>query len=272
MLRAAKEESTPRKGKRRSDLAYTPEDLMHFTESLGAYAREVLPPLRPTRRSLSSRATTSVSGSTYVQTLPSRWRPQDPYSEIPSKPAHMSRETDSRPNRGTPSGISTSSSSCSSGLQVITEPDIVSSVSSASREGVEPKSALARQDEQTRPEPHAPTFFEIRDTISREYINDPEGNILSHPKVKHPAKEPLVPKTRQIGRHKMTLSATEFRINNHSYVVTKYHVADALFETLLQHPDKFDGLVAVLDAGEERKKWDGIPGWVADSRQIMRQA
>jgi hypothetical protein len=258
------------KGKKTADLAYVPDDLMHFTESLRGYAKEVLSPIRSSRRSHSNRSSTSVAGTGFVQT-PLRWRSQDPGSISPSNQAHISRQANLRPGLATSSSVSTSANSRSSSVQIIPRPKTISSVSSASHETVESKLGNGRENEQTHLRHGAPSFFEIRDMKSREYINDPEGNILSRPKVRNLTLEPHAPKTQQMGRHKMILSATDFRINNHSYVVKKYHVAAALFQTLLRHPDKFDKLVEVLDAGEEEEKWDGIPGWVADSRRILRQ-
>jgi hypothetical protein len=269
MLKEARDETTQqRQGERTLDLNHIPEDLLQFTESLGAYAKEVLPPVRPSRRSLPSQKSNSASGSVVT---PGRWRRQDPPSTSSSNQVHISREIESRPGLATSSSVSTSASSHSSREQIIAAPDTISSVSSTRQEVVKSKTPSGRANERTRVKRGGRTFLGFPETKSREYINDPEGNILSHPKVKHHGPASHVPKTQQMGRHEMELSATHFRINDHSYSIPDYHVGEAFFRTLLQHPDRFDELVEILDTGDKAEEWGGIPGWVVGPRQILKQ-
>jgi hypothetical protein len=78
----------------------------------------------------------------------------------------------------------------------------------------------------------------------REYINNPDGTILSPPIMKnHPANVPST-KRAQIGRHTISLDAKIFQVNANKLNVINHAAADALFqeffrdETILGELDK----------------------------------
>jgi hypothetical protein len=172
-----------------------------------------------------------------------------------------------------PSNVSTSTRSSDSIPPSATRQDITPSVPSTNHRTVRSMQVTPRQNEKTSSSPRNDRdIVEYPDVKSREYMNNPAGNILSCPKTKDPVKKPPETKAYLIGRHMIMLSATELRIDNQSLKVTFYEVADAFFEALLQHEDKIGSLVEVLGSGNENVVWNGIPGWLATSRRVTREA
>jgi len=114
------------------------------------------------------------------------------------------------------------------------------------------------------------TLVKHRDTKSREYINDPDGNILSQPKVKPPTQKSPSTKVQRLGRHTIMLSGTEFRINDRSFSITSYETADDLFSAILLQRDLIDELVKVVNGGDGNVMWYGITGWIVSPGQVTR--
>ncbi|KAH6616470.1 hypothetical protein C7974DRAFT_45351 [Boeremia exigua] len=93
----------------------------------------------------------------------------------------------------------------------------------------------------------------------REYINDPNGNILSPPKVKGEDTSSSQQREERVGRHVIRLNATDITINGHSLHMANYEMGQQFFKSLLKHHDKLDRLDEALGQGLEN--WEGIPDW-----------
>jgi hypothetical protein len=90
----------------------------------------------------------------------------------------------------------------------------------------------------------ADTAIERPGMNPREYINNPDGTILSPPITKnHPANSPPT-KIKQVGRHTVLLDAKKFQVNANKLNFIDYAAAHALFqevtddETILDNLDK----------------------------------
>jgi hypothetical protein len=84
---------------------------------------------------------------------------------------------------------------------------------------------------------------------SREYINDPDGTILSPPIMKdHPAKSPS-PKREQVGRHTVLLDARTFQVNANTLNFIDYAAAYAFFQEVIKHENILDEVDDSLSNG-----------------------
>ena len=270
MLKAAKNEVTSKQpGSQFADFAPPPDELLDFTESLETYAKEVLHEARSSRRWFSNHASTSAPGPTSERALPEIWRHVDSHSRSSSHRSRESSNARTEPSHAASSSVSASTRPSSLSQRPITISDSMSDISSTTQQTIE---SFPSENNVRNPKPNASTIIEHRDMKAREYINDPNGDILSRPKVKPRAETATVGRSRQIGRHTITLDATRFRINNHSLKVENYAVADAFFQTLLHHKDKLDALDEALAIQGPEDTWEGIPGWLVDSRGVTMQA
>jgi hypothetical protein len=135
----------------------------------------------------------------------------------------------------------------------------MSKLSSVTTPIVEPKPS---EDNARSLKSNARVMVEHGDMKAREYINDPDGDILSHPKVKPRAGSVPVRKTRQIGPYTVILDPTRFHINKHVLRLESYAAGDAFFHALLQHRDKLDALVEALAVVDREATKNIIPGWL----------
>jgi hypothetical protein len=260
MLKDAKQEIVSKQQRTHtSNLDNTLVDLFEFTKSFGAYAREVLPSVRSERHRSSKYTSPSTSRSTLEQARPKIQHPGNYGSmAMPYQPPGLRIL---RPAAGHPatSNISTGSHSSNS-MHSRTKSDSTSSQSSPSR----PTSRDTSTRSNIRNLKHVTNgYIEPQDMKAREYMNNPNGNILSHPKVKSRTTKSIPPlKTRHIGRHTIGLDATHLYIDNHSLSFEIYATADQLYEVLSENKDKLDALVEALDMEQSGEVWDGIPGWV----------
>ena len=101
-------------------------------------------------------------------------------------------------------------------------------------------------------------------------MNDPDGTILSPPKLKVTGAPSLPRKIARIGRHTMTLSATEFTLNACSLHVNVYEHGLKFYQTLLENPGKLDSLDEALAQGDE--DLEVVPGWVINPSEATVQA
>lgn len=113
-------------------------------------------------------------------------------------------------------------------------------------------------------------MIEHHGTRAREYMNDPDGNILSPPKLKHHDTSIPNRKSARIGRHDIVLTTTEFLINAYSLHVDNYEHGLQFFQALTEPPDELDSLDEALRQGHE--DWDGIPNWVINPSEVTAQA
>jgi hypothetical protein len=89
----------------------------------------------------------------------------------------------------------------------------------------------------------------------REYINNPDGTILSPPITKnHPANVPS-PKRAQVGRHTVLLDAQKFQVNANKLNFIDYAAAHALFQEVTDDEVLLDDLDKRLSDGCQE-------GWV----------
>jgi hypothetical protein len=270
MLKAAKEELTlKQQGSHTLDVDDTLLDLFDFTKSLGAYSRKAMPPVRSKRHRSSKHASTSASRSS-LNTPPEKKRRDHSRHRTPS---HQTSKTNNmRPN---PSQSYVTPSSTSSGTRsgnrshAATASDPISSTSSISPPTSGPRPS---QTQVHSSNPITSGFIEHRDTKSREYINAPNGTILSPPKVKSRTVNIPPQRTQRIGGHTIVLDTTHIYIDAHALRFELYETAHQFFEVLLQNEDKLDALVEALAMENEDETWDGIPGWVVDAHGVTMQA
>ncbi|KAH3966052.1 hypothetical protein HBH92_186350 [Parastagonospora nodorum] len=255
-----------------SEFDITRRDLSVFTKAFETYGKQILPVSKhPRYRSGSNDGTISDSEATLLQATPRNSRSRNPNSNSTlGRPLHTSR------NITTISGHTKLSQTPFSTVldmpivEVSIRPDAEPVVSRAEGETTRQVSTKERSDQkETISAPLLHGLFKSMDIKSREYINDPDGNILSPPKVKSPLKNPLT-KLQKIGRHTIMLSATEFRINGRSFGMSSYETADDLFSAILLQRDLVDELVKVVNGGYGNILWDGIPGWFASPGKVTR--
>lgn len=226
------------------------DELIKLTETLNDYARELLPP-----RGTSRRTKSSASESTVHLTVPANeGRPQAASIVDPIPFDHGSCTHDSM-SETSPTSSVTSGRSSQPPIVVSTS---VSDTSSAYRKAKEQRPNRARLPSV---ESTAGVARERLDLRAGEYINDPNGNILSPPILKS-NNQPS--KTITIGRHTIKLSSTDFHFNNHQLKVGSrydYTIADMFYSALCEHEDKLDELEQIL-CSSHSWKWSGIPGWI----------
>lgn len=222
-----------------NDLVPRPTELLYFAESFDTYAKEVLPSHLRSRRTPSSRAPTSTSSQP--------WNASPQNASTPMGSSKVMAEAS--PSTSTVSSTSHRTSSAA--------PSSKSSNSIPLQHTV--KSAPPRKEAQS-PIPITGQIFERLGTRGKEYVNDRQGTILSPPMVKNTDASAPRPKRTQIGRHTITLTATEVFVNHYPLHMNDYEMGGAFLRTLEKHPDKVDDLVQALRQGLE--DWEGIPGWV----------
>ncbi|KAF2623605.1 hypothetical protein BU25DRAFT_177347 [Macroventuria anomochaeta] len=251
-LRAATRNITQNQPKGHSiDFVSAPTELLRFTTSLDTFAEEVLSSRQSSRRTNSSRA------SDYISTI------SEPSTSTPQRPSMPA--TTSGINIETSSSISTVSTN--SNQTPILDPSSISSAPAIYDDTPEPRSSHKSANKPIYSSGGTVERFDMR---AREYINDPDGTILSPPKVKPHYASTSIRKETQIGRHTITLDATEFTMNTHSLRVDNYEVGLKFFQTLKEHQDKLDRLDQVLGKGDEY--WYGIPDWVITPTGVTMQA
>ncbi|KAF1842231.1 uncharacterized protein K460DRAFT_409648 [Cucurbitaria berberidis CBS 394.84] len=248
--------------------------LLEFTESLERCEESFLP------RNL-SRTRTRKSGSNYtsrsnVGSVQSERRPSTTAStRIPHKPLSRKTNTQSvspmtsdrnslRPNH-TRSSLSQTSSFVPSSASFVSPTS--SNVGKASSGG---STACTNITENVDDHIHMGVKRERRDSQAREYINDPDGNILSPPialprcglHVPGPSiQKGHLQRTESIGRHTITIAPRHLLINSRLLAVRGDMTPEAIFQTLKRNADKLDSLDQILKRGfKEEYKWSGIPG------------
>lgn len=104
-----------------------------------------------------------------------------------------------------------------------------------------------------------------------EYMNNPNGNILSPP-IRRVRTAPR--RTEKIGRHTLQLDSTSFFLNNNRLNIAsprEYEIADAFFSDLVtaRHIlDHLDHLLRTRHLQRAGWSWDGIPGWVVTATAV----
>jgi hypothetical protein len=96
---------------------------------------------------------------------------------------------------------------------------------------------------------------------SREYINDPDGTILSPPIIKDPLANSPSPKREQVGRHTVLLDAKTFQVNANKLNVINYAAADAFFEKIILDKNLLDDLDKELSGGCQKRLFYSISDW-----------
>lgn len=238
-----------------------PLELIEFTRTLNVYAKEVLPSKQPNYRATSS---ASVSSS-------SRHRPVSQHHLHTTSRHHLAPENDGsgRTAKST-KNISPTSSTISSTSR---KPPATASSSSSE------VSVASKKVSDQRPVHRAVHVPDARFTVgvarselrAREYMNDPDGDILSPPKLRgHDTKGPVHRNT-QIGRHIITLRSTDFILNKNVLPINDYQIANAFYHAVVEHEDRLDELDRILSIRlnmSPGSKWLGIPDWEITSRQI----
>ncbi|KAH4291170.1 hypothetical protein HBH64_079690 [Parastagonospora nodorum] len=269
VLKSAIDESLKeQEGKGTSTFDIAPRDLSAFTKALKTYGKQVLPSKKPQRPSGSNDGSSLGTEVTHLQATPPGLRSRKPNSKSTlDRPSHSSRENITAfASSRTPFATVSDQPVVEVNIRPNAEP--IASLADDKKDGQRPTEERSDQ-EQTASSPPFYDLLESRDTKSREYMNDPDGNILSPPKVKSPLKNPLT-KLQKIGRHTIMLSATEFRINGRSFGMSSYETADDLFSAILLQRDLVDELVKVVNGGYGNILWDGIPGWFASPGKVTR--
>jgi hypothetical protein len=255
-----------------SEFDITRRDLSVFTKAFETYGKQILPVSKhPRHRSGSNGGTISDSEATLSQATPRSSRSRNPNSNSTlGRSSHTSRYITTISGHTKSSQTPCSTVSDMPIVEVSIRPDAEPIVSRADGETTRLISTEERSGQkETVSAPLLNGLFKSMDTKSREYINDPDGNILSPPKVKSPLKNPI-PKLQKIGRHTIMLSATEFRINDRSFGMSSYETADDLFSAILLKRDLVDELVKVVNGGYGNIIWDCIPGWFASPGKVTR--
>jgi hypothetical protein len=262
ILEVAKQEVTSKQqATRTSDFDDdTLEDLLDFTESFGAYAKEVMPSVRSERRRSSRYAPTSPSKSILSQGPPKSSRSEDFRTTVgffPSKELSKSKPVSSQPAT---SDVFTGSHSSNS-MYTGTSSDPVSSTSSLSI-------PVSRTNNARSADPANSGFTEPQDFKRREYINPPNQSILSPPTTK--SRTGLLPleKSHRIGRHTIVLGATRLHIDNYSLRFKKHATGNLFLQALMKNQDKIDALVRALAMENDEETWDGIPGWLVSAHRV----
>ncbi|KAH7398567.1 hypothetical protein BKA66DRAFT_453390 [Pyrenochaeta sp. MPI-SDFR-AT-0127] len=116
---------------------------------------------------------------------------------------------------------------------------------------------------------------EIRDIehrgSTREYMNDPDGNIMSRPKMKSRSSSATASSSTEeqelrrqnIGSHTIKLGNRHVNFNEHRFPATDHAIAEAFFQALVSSGDKLDALDYVLSQpSTANRRWFGIEGWM----------
>ncbi|KAJ4994034.1 hypothetical protein SVAN01_00511 [Stagonosporopsis vannaccii] len=238
-LEAAKRQIMDQRPKRQNnDFVPAPAALLKLAASFDTYAKEVLPSRESSPGLSSSRA--PHRAETKSRGVHARPQPTMARSEAKIAASSSSSALSSHSNR-TSFAVPSSTSSNYIPPETIAEDK-------------------PRHQEAQRPIPATKQIFEHTSIKGREYINDPEGTILSPPKVKiQDASAPLQRKV-QIGRHIITLTPTELFVNRHSLHMSNHDMGVQFIETLKQHPELLDSLEQAL--GKGLQNWGGIPKWI----------
>jgi hypothetical protein len=217
--------------KKTADNAPALERILRFTTALDDYAEDILVPRESINQTKNSTSVPTVSEER--RTVPQMARRASVSSRTSSIRVFATRpgySSSSNPN--TSSRYSTEISSSTSGA---------STRESVAPRGSSQKSASAAQ--------RADTAIERPGMNPREYINDPNGTILSPPIIKnHPADKPST-KRAQVGRHTISLSAKTFQLNDNKLEVISYAAADAFFQEVIHREDMLDELNGKLSGG-----------------------
>ncbi|KAF1365582.1 hypothetical protein EJ07DRAFT_151065 [Lizonia empirigonia] len=250
----------------------TVEELFEFTEILDDYAREVIPPRQSGRRadSFASHSTSSIH-TTVNEQRSQATASVPPVQEVPRQnedTVYVFRRSPilrvpRAPSNTEPVGTSSSASDKSSGPEVSMSDPKPSPDTAAVPGGADVVAG--------RPEMRA-----------REYINDPNGNILSPPIVRRDTDTSrtesrcvlAVLKTETIGRHTLRLDPTGFFLNNNHLNIAsprEYEIADTFFSDLITYRHSLDHLDHLLRTRHMQRagwSWDGIPGWVVTATAV----
>lgn len=231
----------------------TSDDLSVFTQTLKSCANRVLPANTPRYYQTLNTESGSSSESINEQKMPQGRIPRISDPNGTSDQSRTPHNTSTQPHRATASRVQRQSRS-PEGYKIFRLNPAKQTSGLKQTMAVSPFHSLV----------------EIIDMKSREYIDDPDGNILSQPKVKPPTQRLPPTKAQRLGRHTIMLSATEFRINDRSFGFTSYKTADDLFSAILLQRDLIDELVKVVNGGYGNVMWCGIMGWFASPGKVTR--
>ncbi|KAF9697235.1 hypothetical protein EKO04_004559 [Ascochyta lentis] len=229
-----------------ADLPPAPTELLEFTMLLDTYAEEILPSFRSRHRTDNIRSRSSNTISEHP----------DPVQRKPSKASTTGSHTNPSSSNVSP---------VSSHIPIIES----SSVSNVSEVAEIPQARL-RQKNVAMPSLRD-TSIERPSMRPREYRNDPNGNILSPPKLVDRNMTGTPRRIVQFGRHTITLAPTRFTLNDNSLEVNDYTIAEAFFRAVIKHRDKLselDHVLAMRHRMADDARWTGIPDWEITSRQI----
>ena len=263
------------------DILPTPDELFEFTHSFEMYAEQVLPPQqasRPTRspvpsstsrdkyRGVRSERKPSVAASSGI--------PNQPLSQMPGSHSETSVSTEQSTFWSSNQSSRNQSSRLSANPLIVISS--VSDISPASSKVARPSSSCRNERLKTEQSKNDHTSVERNGERigyrAREYINDPDGTILSPPKVKprfsSAPPEPFIRKyplrrTEQIGRHTISINDTKFYLNEDFISFENHATAEAFFDALIANAGKLDSLEQALI---QRNDWDEVSGWVVDFR------
>jgi hypothetical protein len=110
----------------------------------------------------------------------------------------------------------------------------------------------------------ADTAIERPGMNPREYINNPDGTILSPPIMKNHLANVPSPKRAQVGRHTVLLDAKIFQVNAHKLTIMNYAAADAFFEDVICHGNILDKLDKRLSDGCQERWTHRTSDWLIE--------
>jgi hypothetical protein len=251
----------------------TSNDLSVFAQTLTACAKQVLPENTPQYHWSTSSESGPSSESIHAPAVTLSWssRISDSSAISDRSRTRTARNARTQPHDATSSRVPFDTVPTQFSAERRTRPYKRRSRSPINDNIVRPNPAkqTSGSEEITAASPFY-SLVEHRDTKSREYINDPDGNILSQPKVKPSTQTQPATKLQRLGRHTISLSATEFHINDRVFSITSYGTADDLFSAILRQRDWIDELVKVVNGDYGNIMWDGILGWFAAPGQVTR--
>ena len=227
------------------------EQLLRFNAALDEYAEKTLPPRRSIHRPSSSSSVPMVCIGRRTVPLVAQRAPAASYTPSIRSDLETYREVVCATHYScSSSNISKTSSQCSTATS--SSASDASANESITTPDPSQKSVNAAQ--------RADTIIERPGMGPREYMNDPNGTILSPPIVKTPADKHQTEKA-QVGRHTITLSAKLFHVNANKLNVTGYAAAYAFFQDLLVREDRLDDLDKQLSNGCQESIFYDIPRW-----------
>jgi hypothetical protein len=269
MINTAKDEVTHLQTKGSAvDTIAAVDKLMDLTKAFDAYAEEILPSRRSSRRSKSF-VSNNAASPVCRGVPPERQRSSSTLSQPRGRLFPNSVRTNLR-EYGNQNNSSSSTVPTNSSEHPIIIPSSMSDTSSRFEEIV---ASRPSQKNPNTPKVKAGMSFERPHMRTREYINNPDGDILSPPIVKP---DNRYTKKRKIGRHTIMLNFASFYLNENFLKVVgpdSYELANMFFSALIKHNDKLDELDQILsdrDRVSSNYKWNGIPGWEITSNGVYR--